>query len=414
MASGITTADSAEVPEISYQEMVARLRDPSLKIVDVLNAESYAHGHIPGAIHLPLADIPERAREILPDLKADLALYCYRPTCPASVQAGRLLISVGYEKVRHYHGGIEGWEAAGGPIERSAAPEMPAEPRGARQSKLRRSARMETMLLDLVENSSTMGLFLVWLAMVVGCGFLYWLDMLTLHRGLLDGGAPLSTGLGGLGSAIYFSFATATSVGYGDVVPVGMMRFVSVAEAVMALLIFGAVIAKFVSRRQDKLVGEIHEVSFEERLDRVQTNLHVVFCDLQELALISARPSPPPREMLDLRLESAVMVFVSELRTVHHLLYDPFRIPDEDVLKSILAGLSHSLQALDGILRTRPPQVRKVSAFDGSLTTLTRLALEICSECVPRAYAPALSGWMDRIHTTAESIASDSRPPQSV
>jgi rhodanese-related sulfurtransferase len=80
MASATATAESVEVPEISHEEMVARLHDPSLIIVDVLTPEAYQAGHIPGAINLPLADIPIRAYQVLPDRTADLALYCYRPT----------------------------------------------------------------------------------------------------------------------------------------------------------------------------------------------------------------------------------------------------------------------------------------------------------------------------------------------
>ena len=41
------------------------------------------------------------------------------------------------------------------------------------------------------------------------------------------------------------------------VVPVGMARIIAVAESVGELLIFGAVVAKFVSHRQDELVLEI-------------------------------------------------------------------------------------------------------------------------------------------------------------
>ena len=76
----------------------------------------------------------------------------------------------------------------------------------------------------------------------------------------------------------------ATSVGYGDVVPVGATRVLAIAEAVTGLLVFGAVVAKFVSRRQDTIVREIHRVTFEERLDRVQTNLHLVLSELQAIA----------------------------------------------------------------------------------------------------------------------------------
>ena len=40
----------ADIPEISREEMRRRLHDPSLILVDVLPHDTYAAGHIPGAI----------------------------------------------------------------------------------------------------------------------------------------------------------------------------------------------------------------------------------------------------------------------------------------------------------------------------------------------------------------------------
>jgi rhodanese-related sulfurtransferase len=49
-------------------------------LVDVLSPESYATRHIPGAINLPVADIPRRAPEVLPDRDAPIIVYCGSPT----------------------------------------------------------------------------------------------------------------------------------------------------------------------------------------------------------------------------------------------------------------------------------------------------------------------------------------------
>ena len=68
------------VPQISRQELVARLRDPSLIIVNVLAREAWKARRIAGSISLPLADIPARAAEVLPDRDADIAVYCASPT----------------------------------------------------------------------------------------------------------------------------------------------------------------------------------------------------------------------------------------------------------------------------------------------------------------------------------------------
>ena len=68
------------VPEISRGELIARLHDPSLTIVNVLAREAWRSQRIPGSLSLPVADIPSRAAEVLPDKYADIAVYCASPT----------------------------------------------------------------------------------------------------------------------------------------------------------------------------------------------------------------------------------------------------------------------------------------------------------------------------------------------
>lgn len=77
MASEVNTAaNSSAIPEISREELRRRLHDSSLAIVDVLPQESYASAHIPGALNLPLEMVAARARELLPDFAAEIAVYC--------------------------------------------------------------------------------------------------------------------------------------------------------------------------------------------------------------------------------------------------------------------------------------------------------------------------------------------------
>ena len=74
------SASPPDVPEISRDELRSRLNTPSLTIVDVLPAESYAAEHIPGAINLPFDSIASRVRELLPNLNAEIAVYCAKFT----------------------------------------------------------------------------------------------------------------------------------------------------------------------------------------------------------------------------------------------------------------------------------------------------------------------------------------------
>lgn len=64
------------IDEISLSELTARLKDPTLTIVDVLPASAYQQGHIPGAVSLPFAEISERAPTVLTDKHAEIAVYC--------------------------------------------------------------------------------------------------------------------------------------------------------------------------------------------------------------------------------------------------------------------------------------------------------------------------------------------------
>jgi rhodanese-related sulfurtransferase len=61
-------------------ELIDALRAGRITLVDVLSPESFAAMHIPGAINLPVADIPRCAPELLPDRRARIVTYCGGPT----------------------------------------------------------------------------------------------------------------------------------------------------------------------------------------------------------------------------------------------------------------------------------------------------------------------------------------------
>ena len=394
--------------EVPRAEVARRLSDPSFLLVDTLPAESYAEGHVPGAHSLPLADIPIRARELLPDLGADIVVYCGGFTCPIAQQAAELLREHGYTHVRHYRGGLADWIEGGGLLEKLFVPAQTssdphAGPTGSEVIPVSRYHRWGILVLDFIERQSASNLFLTWLTMIVLCSIVYWLSGLLADPGLKEQGRPVDFGLRGVMTALYFSFVTATSVGYGDVVPMGAIRIVAVAEAITGLLIFGAVVAKLVSRRQDELMREIHRVTFEDRLDRVQTALHLVRSDIQAItALCDA--GTVRLERVESRLESTTLVFVGELRAIHDLLYRPQWAPEEPVLQAILESLAASLRELDGLLTCLPPDWSASPAFEHALATVSRLADEICGKCVPYAYTQSLTVSMDRVQQLARAI----------
>jgi Ion channel len=290
----------------------------------------------------------------------------------------------------------EWFEAAG---DTGASPVVDAEPPRSRPNTAR--AALSARWIDWLADRSVGQLFALWVEVVVVCGVAYWM-LMSVDAGTLTGtGAAVASDARGLLSAIYFSAVTATSVGYGDIVPTGAARVVAIGEGIAGLILFGCVVSKFVSRRQEQVIGEIHRIAFEDRLGRVRTNLHLVRTEVQAtVRMCEGHDIPPPAAAA--RAESTAMVFVGELRAVHDLLYRPQDTPDEAVLEAILAGLASVFREFnDLLLCVYPRHTDRAPALTASLSAMSRLAREICGECVPREFAPALRVWMDQIQRTA-------------
>jgi len=80
VAKPIPAEASTDHQIISRDELRARLQDRSLTLLDVLPKESYANAHIPGAINLPVAEIEDTARRLVPNLTREIVVYCNGPT----------------------------------------------------------------------------------------------------------------------------------------------------------------------------------------------------------------------------------------------------------------------------------------------------------------------------------------------
>ena len=333
-------------------------------------------------------------------------------------QAVALLHDLGYSNVRDYRGGIADWVESGQPTESVTdtpppepdpratmldGPPLAASPDGvAGRGPARLSTDGSIRQVDAGPGPATLHLATVRHLdrddPAERLLLLAWLR-LSASTGWSREASPVGADLKGFASAIYFSFVTATSIGYGDIVPVGGARVIAVAEAIAALLIFGAVVAKFVSHRQDELVSEIHRITFEERLDRVETNLHMVISEM--LAITAMCEAKAPLNRISTRLESAAILFSGELRTTRDLLYQPRLAVEEGVLGGILASLASALNVLSDLLACLPPGFSRSQPTEITLERLTVLAKEICGECVPHSYTPRLVFWMDRIQAAA-------------
>jgi hypothetical protein len=307
-----------------------------------------------------------------------------------------LLEALDYARVSHYPGGLHEWQEAGLPVERERPAPVPLVARHVVPA--RRPSPWE-WLSSSFEGGSTRDLVKMWMGLIVICAVLYWVFNLAGVGGVRDGDRVMS-GFAAVWAAFYFSFVTAASAGFGDVLPTGASRVLAIVEAVGGLLVFGAVISKLVSRRQEEVVDEIHRIAYEDRLERVQADLHFVLSELQNITRLCRAPEVPDEQLLG-RIDSASGICLAELRTIHDLLYRPQSAPEEAMLEGILASLSIVLRELRELVRclsVRSPYLTR------NLAGVARLAQEICADCVPRRYAPNMREWMDTIQEVARDL----------
>lgn len=83
-------------------------------LVDTRRRESWEHGHIAGALHLPTAELEAR----IDDLPRDrtLIVYGWGPGCNGATATARTLLAAGLD-VRELLGGYEYWVRNGFPTE---------------------------------------------------------------------------------------------------------------------------------------------------------------------------------------------------------------------------------------------------------------------------------------------------------
>jgi rhodanese-related sulfurtransferase/predicted transcriptional regulator len=98
-----------EVERIGRSELLARLADGDVVLVDVRPAEEYAAGHIEGARSIPITELERRLAELPED--AEIVAYCRGPFCAYADEAVRRLRDAG-RAARRLEAGWPEWRLA--------------------------------------------------------------------------------------------------------------------------------------------------------------------------------------------------------------------------------------------------------------------------------------------------------------
>lgn len=115
MGCAIAQAASGEMESISPKEASAIYMAQKAIIVDVREDSEWNEQHIPGAIHIPLAQLNERLAELKQYRDVPVITQCR--TGGRSAQAFDVLKAAGFSKVYNMDGGIIAWDKAGLKIE---------------------------------------------------------------------------------------------------------------------------------------------------------------------------------------------------------------------------------------------------------------------------------------------------------
>jgi rhodanese-related sulfurtransferase/predicted transcriptional regulator len=104
---------------VARKELLRRIRQGLVTVIDTRPAEEFDAGHLPGALSIPLRDLKRRLRELPRD--REIVAYCRGPYCVLSYEAVAVLRKRGFRASRLEDGYPE-WRAAGLPVEHPTNP----------------------------------------------------------------------------------------------------------------------------------------------------------------------------------------------------------------------------------------------------------------------------------------------------
>ncbi len=120
-AHDLVAEAKAATHEISVHDAAKAIREADV-LLDVREAEEFAAGHLPGAIHTSrgLLEFKLSASHDLSNRDLRVVLYC--KTSGRAALAAQVMHTMGYRHVSSIAGGYDAWVAAGQPVQKPQTP----------------------------------------------------------------------------------------------------------------------------------------------------------------------------------------------------------------------------------------------------------------------------------------------------
>ena len=213
-------------------------------------------------------------------------------------------------------------------------------------------------LLERLAGLPSRVLFILWVAMILGFGLMFFL--LSAHgdgshgvRLLMEAEGPWAR----FGNAVYFSIITATTLGYGDLTPVGFSKVLAAGEAMLGFFLLAVFISKLVSQKQETALYNIHKLTFQNAFSTTREGFFILRRDCDIMAAQVDKDG-----LLDEKSQSNLSVVFQKAQTLMEGIldfYDDFDWYNIDVRREALL--------LDAVHRT-------LSRFSSLVQVLDRSA----------------------------------------
>ncbi|MBW2538986.1 MAG: rhodanese-like domain-containing protein, partial [Deltaproteobacteria bacterium] len=99
-----------DMEPVNRNNLLKRVIDAAVTVLDVRPVEEYRAGHIPGALSVPLGQLKKLLSKLPRD--QEIVAYCRGPYCVLAVEAVEMLRKQGFKAIR-LEDGIQDWRAMG-------------------------------------------------------------------------------------------------------------------------------------------------------------------------------------------------------------------------------------------------------------------------------------------------------------
>ncbi|MBN2095668.1 MAG: cation:proton antiporter [Candidatus Aenigmarchaeota archaeon] len=211
----------------------------------------------------------------------------------------------------------------------------------------RRVRRLQTW----VDKLTFTRIFALWFFVIFSFGLIYFYGQTPENSLIYQNGGSVNN----LMDTIYFSFISATTTGYGDILPFGLFKILAIIEVVCGWLLLAAVTTRLISVKQDIIIGELYKASLRSEISGLRTALRLFRQNIDDFIIRMEEGALKKRSLND--LSRYLASFEENLLRVKLIIpkdnEDGFRTaPEEEDLEILVNSAMNSFEKLLELINT--------------------------------------------------------------